>query len=95
MSKTKNKVSYLVATFFIVSIGIFFLWLYNAYTVPIVVYHLVDYSDEEKANWVTPENFEYQFEYFKEVNCFGKNTDDPYARRTLPDSQKRTAFFSV
>ena len=52
--------------FFAVLVVGFFIWLYQQYTVPIIMYHNIEDVGEHRANWTTPQKFEYQMRYLKE-----------------------------
>ncbi len=56
---------FLILFLIVFSLGTFyFLWLYPKYTVPILIYHAVDY--QEGSFFVSPENFSKQMEYIKQ-----------------------------
>ena len=49
----------------VVGAGVFFYWLSGQYVVPIMMYHNVNYTQEARANTVSPENFERHMAYLK------------------------------
>ncbi len=55
-----------VLVLLIIVAGVFLLWLPGRYVVPIMMYHHVDYTDQPRPNWVSPENFEWQMAYLKD-----------------------------
>jgi hypothetical protein len=59
-----KKFSKLVIGLFIIIIGIYFLWFYPRYSVPILTYHSFDYGKGLLS--VAPENFERQMHYLKD-----------------------------
>ena len=64
MARSKKFLTICIALFGIAVIG-FLYWLSNQYTVPIMMYHNVNTTDEFKPNTVSPENFERHMAYLK------------------------------
>ncbi len=70
------------------TIGGFYLWAYDKYTVPIVTYHNVNYPDHLRLNSVTPESFKRQMAYLKEhgfhVLSFSEFVEATKNKRSFP-----------
>ena len=47
----------------LLTVSCFLLWMSHNYTVPVMMYHSVDYADKPEANWVSPELFERHMAY--------------------------------
>ncbi|MCA9398739.1 MAG: polysaccharide deacetylase family protein [Candidatus Omnitrophica bacterium] len=53
----KKVIGFICLTVLLI-VSIFALWVSTKYTVPIMMYHNVDYTEKQEANWVSPERFE-------------------------------------
>lgn len=60
-----KKVKFVLAGV-ILSLAGFLMWLYGQYSVPIIMYHRVEYAGKLDPNSVTPENFAKQMKFFKD-----------------------------
>ena len=78
----------IIFVFLMIVAGAFFFWLQGRYVVPIVMYHQVTYSEQPQANWVSPENFQWQMAYLKDhgfnVIRLDELVDATVAGRSLP-----------
>lgn len=49
----------------VISVVGFLFWAPKRYVVPILMYHHIDYVEDDKINWVSPDSFEVQMKYLK------------------------------
>ncbi|MBF0478654.1 MAG: polysaccharide deacetylase family protein [Candidatus Omnitrophica bacterium] len=53
-----------IAVLFISVCG-FFIWVWDQYTVPVLMYHNVEVLDHQAPNWVSPEEFDWQMSFLR------------------------------
>jgi peptidoglycan/xylan/chitin deacetylase (PgdA/CDA1 family) len=60
-----KRISLSVLCFILLSAGAFAFWLSQKHTVPIIMYHRVNYTEKPQQSITSPENFRWQMEYIK------------------------------
>jgi len=78
--KNMKKIFIVCTIILAASFCVFYLWLSSNYTVPIMMYHHIAYTQKQKADTVNPENFDKQMKFLHDHDYDVISIDDFISR---------------